>query len=244
MAENQSVREVEPSKPLAEAVREVFDRRAAKGERKLIMETYGKKLEHLIQTMPKEQQENIAIKIQKVLTTIRAFFAEYGARFTDFIRKIFLWPMILNGKDFPKDKYYQIELARAKAWGEFGMDTTKTATTERSAYRDHFFSTSIVGAQVGAGILGSAGLISGAMMEGAKVGAIAGVQGAAVGAVVGGVVGGAISAGLWAKDKIMGPPVVFYDLLSGAGKSGVSLNITQTTNIPNIPQAVPGLVHV
>lgn len=219
MPESQSIHEVEPKKPLADAVREVFERRATKGEQKLIIKTYQKKLEALVQKMPAEQQKDIAIKIQKGITVIRGAFAEYGARFIDFMRKIFLWPMIRVDKDFPKDKYYQIELARAKAWGEFGMDTTKTATAERTAYRDHFLSTSLSHAQAVGASVGVSSALWGAL-EGAKIGTVVGLgaQGAAAGAVVGGIAGGAYSLSLFMKDKIMGPPTAFYDLFWGSGR--------------------------
>lgn len=225
-------------KDLSSQIGEIFERRATKGERKLILETYETKLDALIQKLPKEQQDNIAIKLQKILTTIRGVFAEYGARITDFARKVFLWPMIRAGKDFPKDKYYQIELGRAKAWGEFAKDTTNTATAERTAFRDHFFSTAVSHAGVVGAVLGTGGIIGGAATEGAKIGAIVGlgIQGAAVGAVAGGILGGAYSAGLFLKDKIMGPPVVYYDLLAGAGRSGITINAPT-----KMPQQIPGI---
>lgn len=239
MTERTAGQEREPRKPLADQVSEIFERRATKGERKLILETYEKKLDALIQKLPKEQQDNIAVKIQKILTTIRGVFAEYGARITDFARKVFLWPMIRSATDFPKDKYYQIELGRAKAWGEFAKDTTKTATAERTAFRDHFLSTAVSHAGVGGAVLGTAGLVTGAV-EGAKIGAVVGlgVQGAAAGAVVGGVLGGAYSAGLYFKDKIMGPPVVYYDLLAGAGRNGITINASSTQQLPVVPSGV------
>lgn len=238
MAERQIPREREVGKSLTYQINEIFERRATKGERKLILETYETKLDALIQKMPKEQQDNIAIKLQKILTTIRGVFAEYGARITDFARKVFLWPMIRAGKDFPKDKYYQIELGRAKAWGEFAKDTTKTATAERTAYRDHFLSTVASHAGVVGAVLGAGGIIGGAATEGAKIGAIVGlgIQGAAVGAVAGGILGGAYSAGLFLKDKIMGPPIVYYDLLVGAGRSGITINAPT-----KVPQQIPGI---
>lgn len=69
---------------------------------------------------------------------LRGVFAEYGARFGDFINNIINWPMIRATPDYPKDKFYQIELAQAKAWGGFARDTTRTATAERTGYRDLF----------------------------------------------------------------------------------------------------------
>lgn len=242
MSERPSSHERESKKTIADQVQAIFERRATKGERKLILETYETKLDALIQKLPKEQQDNVAVKIQKILTTIRGVFAEYGARITDFARKVFLWPMIRSATDFPKDKYYQIELGRAKAWGEFARDTTKTATAERTAFRDHFLSTAVSHAGVGGALLGTAGIIGGAATEGAKIGAVVGlgIQGAAVGAVAGGILGGAYSAGLFFKDKIMGPPVVFYDLLAGAGRNGVTINAP--TNVPQQIPMIPGAV--
>lgn len=242
MSERSSFHEREPKKSIADQVQAIFERRATKGERKLILETYETKLDALIQKLPAGERDNVAIKIQKIITTIRGVFAEYGARITDFARKVFLWPMIRNATDFPKDKYYQIELARAKAWGEFAKDTTKTATAERTAFRDHFLSTAVSHAGVGGALLGTAGIIGGAATEGAKIGAVIGlgVQGAAVGAVAGGILGGAYSAGLFLKDKIMGPPVVFYDLLAGAGRNGVTINAP--ANVPQQLPMIPGAV--
>ncbi|MFZ5534767.1 MAG: hypothetical protein ACOY3M_01280 [Patescibacteria group bacterium] len=239
MAERPVHHELAPKKTLADQVQAIFERRATKGERKLILETYETKFDALLQKLPKEQQENIMVKIQKVLTTIRGVFSEYGARITDFARKVFLWPMIAADKDFPKDKYYQIELARAKAWGEFAKDTTKTATAERTAYRDHFASTVVSHAQVlGAG--GAIGMVGLGVAEGAKIGAVAGLglQGAAVGAIAGGILGGAYSFGLFVKDKIVGPPVVYYDVFAGAGKRGVSIDISQ-----QVVQKVPATTY-
>jgi len=244
MSERPIPHEREQKKSLGDQIQAIFERRATKGERKLILETYETKLDALIQKLPKEQQDNVAIKIQKILTTIRGVFAEYGARITDFARKVFLWPLIRAGKDFPKDKYYQIELGRAKAWGEFAKDTTKTATAERTAFRDHFLSTAVSHAGVGGAVLGTAGIIGGAATEGAKIGAVVGlgVQGAAVGAIAGGILGGAYSAGLFLKDKIMGPPVVFYDLLAGAGRNGITINAP--TNVQQVPVVPSGVMSV
>lgn len=237
MPEGQSMHEREVGKPLADQVQEIFERRATRGERRLIWDTYNKKFEQLLSNLPKEKRDNIAIKIQKIITTIRGFLGEYGARFTDFMRKVFLWPLIKSAEDFPKDKYYQIELGRAKAWGEFAKDTTKTATRERTAFRDHFLSTAASHAQVGAAALGTFGLIGGAAVEGAKAGAVLGLQGAAAGAVIGGVLGGAYSWGLHIKDKMMGPPVAFYELFNSGG-SKININNTITKNMPT--PVVPG----
>lgn len=222
MSERPNPYEREQKKSLGDQIQAIFERRATKGERNLILETYRTKLDTLIQKLPAEERGNVAVKIQKVITTIRGVFVEYGARITDFIRKVFLWPMIRADKDFPKDKYYQIELARAKAWGEFAKDSSKTATAERTAYRDHFLSTAVSHAQAVGASVGLSAAAWGAF-EGAKIGTVVGlgVQGAVGGAIVGGVGGGIYSAGLYLKDKIMGPPTAYYDLFWGSGRRGV-----------------------
>lgn len=202
MGENQSVREVEPNKPLAEAVREVFERRARAGERKLILETYQQKFDQLLQTLPKENRDRLAVKIQKFFININGWLSEYGARFGDFIRSIVVWPMIRGVKDFPQDPIYQIELARAQAWGDFALRTTKTATAARTAYRDKLLPSAIT--------FGALGAVGTGIVYGAQYGAIAGLQGAAIGAAAGGIIGGGISLGLRVKDLLMGPPAVYY----------------------------------
>lgn len=219
MSEVQAIREVEPNKTLADEVRMVFERRAMKGERKLILELYQQKFEQLIATLPKEKQDAMAIKIQKLGVKIGGYISEYSARFSDYIRNVFVWPMVAATEDFPKDKYYQIELARAKAWGEFAHDTTKTATNERMAYRNHFLHSALTGAGQG-GIFGA---LTGAVLaasEGAKIGLLGGgLYGAAVGAAVGGALGGVLSLTLAVKDRLLGPPVLYYSLFTGGGGS-------------------------
>ncbi len=49
MAERPIHRELEPKKSLADQVQAIFERRATKGERKLILETYETKFDALIQ---------------------------------------------------------------------------------------------------------------------------------------------------------------------------------------------------
>lgn len=213
MAEGQSMREREIGTSLASQINEVFERRATAGDRKLIMDTYRQKFEHLIRTLPKEKQDTAMVKIQRAIVKVSGAFYEYGARFTDFVRKIFLWPMVTAVEEFPKDKYYQMELARVKAWGEFAHDTTKTATAERNAYRDNFLPSSLIGAEA----IGALGTYIGATLGGVKAGTLAGaasggLYGAAIGAVSGGVLGGAMSLVMRANDRIMGPPVAYYNL--------------------------------
>lgn len=213
MAEGQSIHEREMGRPLAHQINEIFERRATVGDRKLIMQTYTQRFEQLIRTMPKEQQDTTMIKLQRAIVKFSGAFYEYGARFTDFIRKIFLWPMVASVEAFPKDKYYQMELARAKAWGEFAHDTTKTATAERNAYRDNFLPSALIGGEI-TGVLGT---YMGATLGGVKAGSLAGaasggLYGAAIGAVAGGVLGGAVSLIMRANDRIMGPPVAYFNL--------------------------------
>ncbi len=219
MAEAQTAIEKEQGSSLPSLIADVFDRRVQnyRKDRRLIRETYEQKFEKLLETLPQESRDTTAIKIQKVLVKIGGFFSEYGARFTDFVRNVVMWPMVRATRDFPKDKYYQIGLARAKAWGEFARDTTKTATAERMAYRNHFLPTAVVGAEIGtaAGALVSFPAAVGVgIAEGAKYGLVAGVEGAAIGAAVGGAIGGAVSLALKLKDRIIGPPVLYYELFA------------------------------
>lgn len=224
MPEGQPIREVEPQVPIADAVRQIFERRATHGDRKLILEAYQSQFEKVLTTLPKDKRENTSIQIQRFAVKIRGYLSEYTTRFADYVRNIVVWPMISATEDFPKDKYYQMELARAKAWGEFALDTTKTATAERMAYRDHW----LPNALTGAGSLGAVGLLGGVTfgaLEGAKIGAVVGLGlgGAAVGAAVGGAIGGGMSLALEIKDRILGPPVVYYNLFAG-NASSLSIN--------------------
>ena len=219
--------EREMGTPLASQINEIFERRASAGERKLIMDTYSQSFEQLLRTLPKEKQDTAMVKIQRVLVKVGGAFHEYGARITDFIRNILVFPLIAATEDFPKDKFYQIELARAKAWGEFARNTTKTATAERNAYRDNFLpsaltiaeSTSVAGAFIGGSLAGvQSGTLTGAAMGG--------VYGAAIGAAAGGVLGGVAALTMRYKDRILGPPVMYYNLntvLRGGGSMNVEL---------------------
>lgn len=227
MPERQLPLEREPGKSLAHQINEIFERRASAGERKLIMQTYQQGFEKLLQTMPKEKQDTSMIKIQRALTKIEGSVHEYGARFADYIRKIFVWPLIAATEDFPKDKFYQIELSRAKAWGEFAATTTKTATAERNTYRDHFLpaavsiagTTSTIGAFIGGTFAGIA--------QGGLTGLGGGIVGAGIGAVAGGVLGGGASLAMRYKDMMLGEPRMFYNLnmtaRSGGSGNGISI---------------------
>lgn len=214
MGEQQRPREVEPNIPIADAVRQVFERRAAHGERRLILETYRKRFDDLLKTLPKENRDTMSIKIQRLFVTIGGGFAEYASRFVDFARNVFVAPMVWATQDFPKDKYYQLNLAGAEAWGEFAMRTTATATKERSAYRDHFFSSAMAGVPFG----GVAGAVALGALEGTKLGLLGGVVGAAAGAAIGAATGAALSGGrsllLKLQDAVIGPPVAYYGLYS------------------------------
>lgn len=227
MAEKDIHHEREAGTSLVYQINEIFERRASAGERTLIMQTYQQGFEKLLQTMSKEKQNTSMIKIQRALTKIEGAVHEYGARFVDYIRKIFVWPLIAATEDFPKDKYYQIELSRAKAWGEFASTTTKTATAERNAYRDHFLpaaltvasTTSAVGAFIGGSLAG--------VVQGGLTGLGGGIVGAGIGAVAGGVLGGGASLTMRYKDMMLGEPRMFYNLnmimRSGGSGNGVSI---------------------
>ena len=240
MVESVSPEEIR-KKPLADLITDVFERRiatsAVKPERRLIMETYGAKFQALVDTLPSEKRETTSMVVQKFLVTVGSFFSEYRARFTDFVRNIALWPIVHSSPDFPRDKHYQIELARANAWGTFGRDTTRTATAERSGYRNAFLPTALAGAQTGAAAVGALSVpfaIGIGATEGAMKGLAFGVGGAAIGAAIGAGVGGAVSIALKLQDRIFGPPVVYYDLGEHAASSGGSdalLNISSSLNL-------------
>lgn len=228
MPEGQPIREIEPSVPLADAVRQIFERRAIHGERKLIKDVYLEKFEQLVTTLPKEQRDTAMITMQRFVIKVGGYFSEYSARFVDYVRRITVWPMMAATKDYPRDKYYQMELARAKAWGEFALNTTKTATAERVSFRDHFLPSAIVGAESG----GLMGVVAGATLagvtKGAEFGLAGGLQGAAIGAAIGGAMGGGIALGMSISDRILGPPVAYYNLFTQGGGS-ISTNIS--TNV-------------
>lgn len=241
MVETPSPEEIR-KKPLAALIDDVFERRvstsAVKKERQLIMETYGAKFQAIVDTLPAEKRQTTSIVVQKLLVTVGSIFSEYGARISDFTRNLILWPIVRSSPDFPKDRFYQTELARAKAWGTFGRDTTKTATAERLGYRNHFLPTTIGGAEAGAVAVGSLALpfaVGIGLVEGAAKGLAFGLGGAAVGAAIGAGIGGAYSIVLKLQDRIFGPPVVYYDMNdltpSTVGsnsflKMGSSFNIT------------------
>ncbi len=240
MAEGQSMYEREIGKPLANQINEIFERRAIAGERKYILETYQQKFDQLLLTLPKEKRDTIAIKIQKFTVKIGGYLSEYSARLADYVRNVFVWPMVAASEDFPKDKFYQIELARAKAWGEFARDTTRTATAERMAYRDHFLPSAITGAEAG-GIFGAvAGAMFAGVAKGTEIGFIAGggLQGAAIGAAVGGALGGGTALLLGIKDRLIGPPVLYYDLFAGMGGSSININ-TGSNSLANPAALAP-----
>lgn len=219
--------EVIRKKPLGELIADVFERKvstpAVKKERRLIMETYSEKFRELVNTMPSEQRDTTAIQLQKIFVKLGGIFSEYGSRFGDFVNNIVNWPMIHATPDFPKDKFYQIGLAQAKAWGGFARDTTRTATAERTAYRDHFLPSAVIGAEGGA-IVGSMASVPVGIMVGAELGAGAGIWGGigtiAGGALLGGALGGLGALVMRLKDRIIGPPVVYYELFGYTQSSG------------------------
>lgn len=223
-------------KPLDELIAEVFDRKAKRnGEKRLlILETYQQKFENLVEKMPPENQDTLMVNLQKIGMTIRGTFAEYGARITDFVRNIVVWPMIRTAPDFPKDKYYQIQLARTKAWTGFAGNTVKTATAERLAYRDHFLPSAVIGAESGA-LFGTfwgipAGILIGAT-EGAKVGLAVGAGGVAAGAGLGAILGGGASLIMRLKDRMIGPPIAYYNLDSFSGTRGGGVSIGKSSSL-------------
>lgn len=234
MAEHQSLRKPEIMSPLAQEIQTVFDRRATKGERKLILKTYQQKFEQLVVNMPREQRDTAMIKIQRLVIKVGGYVSEYSARFIDYVRNAVLWPMVAATTDFPRDKYYQIELARAKAWGNFALDTTRTATAERMAYRDYFLPTALTGAET----VGFMGTFVGAVAGGVKAGtlsgaAVGGLYGAAAGAAIGAAAGGSVALAMRLKDRILGPPVLYYSLnrYSGSsGGSGLNLDLGNTAS--------------
>ena len=222
MGESPSPEEIR-KKPLADLMADVFERRiatsAVKPERRLIMETYAGKFREVVNTLPPEKRNTSAIEIQKIFVKLRGVFAEYGARFGDFVNNIINWPMIRATPDFPKDKYYQMGLARAKAWGGFALDTTKTATAERFAFRDHFLPSAVIGAEGGSlvgGVMSLPIAVGLGVDLGVKTGLLAGVAGVAGGALLGGALGGASALIMRLKDRIIGPPVVYYELDTGS----------------------------
>lgn len=212
------------NRPITDEIQAIFDRKATTGERNLIVDTYKHKFEKLLETLPKEKRDNVAIKLQKLGVKIGAYMSEYGARISDVVRNIVLWPMIAATDDFPKDKYYQIELARAKAWGEFARDTTKTATAERMAYRNHFLPSTLAGIVPG-GIFGFMSGVTFGAVEGTKYGVMTGgMYGAGIGAAAGAVIGGLTSLGMAIKDRLIGPPVLYYNLFAGTGGSSINIS--------------------
>lgn len=185
------------------------------------METYADKFRELVNTLPPEKRDTTAIQLQKIFVKLGSIFSEYGTRFSDFVNNIINWPMIRATPDFPKDKYYQMGLARAKAWGGFARDTTKTATAERFAFRDHFLPSAVIGAEQGAVVGGMLTVpfifsVAAGTAEGAKAGLLAGAAGVAGGALLGGALGGATALIMRLKDRIIGPPVVYYELDTGS----------------------------
>ncbi|HCM82498.1 MAG: Phist protein (Pf-fam-b) [Microgenomates group bacterium GW2011_GWC1_43_11] len=146
--------------------------------------------------------------------------------------------MIMADPTYPKDKYYQLALARAKAWTGFAGDTTKTATSERNALKKHFLPAALTGAGYGS-VGGAAVAIAVGASQGAKVGvAVAGLEGAAVGAGLGALIGGISSLAKRIKDKIIGPPVAYYNLDAGGAAVKVSSQVSSRGLSP-IP--APGL---
>ena len=213
MAELSSPEEIR-KKPLADLIADVFERRVdtaiVKKERRLIMETYGTKFQAIVDTMPEAKRETTSVVIQKFFVSVGGFLSEYEARITDFVRNVVLWPVIRATPDFPRDKYYQIALARAKAWGTFGRDTTRTATAERIGFRDHFMASAMTGTLWGSIGGGEVFGVSRGLEFGLSGGVQGAILGAGLGAVAGGIVGGLGPLIYKLQDAIIGPPAAYY----------------------------------
>jgi len=178
---------------LVKQIADVFAREPRDQKEKYIYRTYYENFLKMIERLQEKDQKRLMVKLQKLGIKITGFFAEYGSRFADVVRNIALWPMVFADKNFPKDKNYQWALAHAKAWTEFAQNSQDTATAERYAYKEHWFSSLFTGTETGA-LLGA--VVSGAVVgleKGAEAGMIAGVQGAGAGAAVGALIGGTCS---------------------------------------------------
>jgi hypothetical protein len=208
MTENLPAMERRDPSELGRLTSEIFERHATHGKRKVIAETYRDRLNTLLANVSEENKERIGIKLQKLGVTIGSYVSEYGSRFSDFVNNIVQWPLQRADKNTPKDLFYQISLARAQAWGDFAVNTTKTATAERNAYKNHFWSAALATAPAGAAYGAFVGATS---LEGAKYGLlVGGLHGALIGAGAGAAIGGAYSLGIRLKDRIMGPPIAYY----------------------------------
>jgi len=225
-------------KPLDQKIAAIFDRSVKEYEKGTVQKVYQEKFQELVNFMPSEDRDRIMVKLQKLGVSIRGAFGEYGSRFFDFVRNAVSWPLIQADSTYPKDKYYQMAIARAKAWTGFAKDTTKTATAERNVLKNHFLPSAITGAEYGALGFGIAGAALGAT-KGAAVGAATmGLGGAAVGAGLGAAVGGLGSIARRIKDRMIGPPIMYYNLDSGAvAQASVRFGSSISDNV-SLPKSV------
>lgn len=199
---------IEANRPsIHEQIAEIFNRRE---ERLNLKDAYKKAFEVLVETLAPEDRDRVMVKLQKFGISVRGTFAEYGSRFCDFVRNTVSWPLAMADSSYPKDKYYQMERARAEALMRSWARTLNVATTERKVLRDNFLAAAVTGGAYGS-IAGAAVSVLPAIGVGIKYGALAGaaagVEGAAIGAGIGGLIGGMSSLVMRIKDKIMGPPV-------------------------------------
>lgn len=199
----------------------VFDRREEATKEHLIKDAFVNAFDDMVQNMEPENQDRIMVKIQRGLVTIGGYMHEYGARLGDFVRNAVNAPMILGDENasFPRNKVYAEVLSVAQSWGVHAKNTQKIATDTRNSYRDHFLPTAATGALQGALALGTISAI-----EGSKYGFVAaGFQGALIGAGAGGVIGAATPWIMRIKDKLMGPPVLYYSLYNFFGRINISV---------------------
>lgn len=200
----------------------VFDRREQDTKEHLIKDAFVNAFDDMVQNMEPEDQKTIMVKIQRGLVTIGGYMHEYGARLGDFVRNAVNAPMLAADESFPRNKIYAETLSVAKQWGDHAKNTQKIATDTRNSYRDHFLPTTATGALQGAIALGTLSAI-----EGSKYGFVAaGFQGALIGAGAGGVIGAATPWIMRIKDKLMGPPVLYYSLYNFFGRINISIKNT------------------
>jgi hypothetical protein len=200
---------------------DIFDRKAGAGSEHLIKDTFVGKFNDMVEHMAPADQNRIMVKIQRGLVTIGGYMHEYGARIADFVRNTVNAPMVMADEKFPKNAIYTEVLSMAESWGNHAKNTQKTATDARNSYRDHFLPTAATGALQGAVFGGLYGAL-----EGSKYGLVAnGPHGAVVGAGVGGALGVLAPIVMRIKDKLMGPPVLYYSIFSFIRRSPIKITL-------------------
>jgi hypothetical protein len=225
MAEIQELEVAPKPSEIDVQVASIFNRKVEKYEKGTVIRMYQEKFHDLCQQLPHEEQNRITVKLQQIGILVRGTVGEYGARFSDFIRNIVSWPMIMADSTFPKDKYYQMALARAKAWTGYASDTTKTATRERESFKDHFLPSVIAGATGGAviGALygGPIGVVAG-LKTGSEIG-LAIASSTVAGGGLGAFAGGLRSLVYKIQDRIFGHPARSYNMDASFIKFGASM---------------------